>query len=104
MPRKGYGEFAKKLSGTPPYATAPQEENLPEMGGNLGPCPVPQPCYQSLPAQRMNVAFVPSTAYQGFQTTTSSQGGQPPRLLVMETAMTKLPEVLTLNEKQSAGH
>jgi hypothetical protein len=40
-----------------------------------GPAPVPRPCYQSLPARRMNVAFVPSAASQGFQATTSSQGG-----------------------------
>lgn len=75
VPRKGYGEFAKELSGTLPYATAPQEENLPEMGGNLEPDPVSRPCYQSLPAPRMNVAFVPSAASQGFQATTSSQEG-----------------------------
>lgn len=28
----------------------------------------------------------------------------PPALLVLEIVMTKLPEVLTLNEKRSAGH
>lgn len=28
----------------------------------------------------------------------------PPGLLVLEIVMTKLPEVLTLNEKRSAGH
>lgn len=39
------------------------------------PDPVPRPCYQSLPAWRMNVAFVPSAASQGFQATTSSQEG-----------------------------
>lgn len=37
--------------------------------------PVPWPCSESLPARRMNVAFVPSAASQGFQATTSSQGG-----------------------------
>ena len=35
------------------------EENLPEVGGNLGPCP----CHRArLPLTRMNVAFVPSAA------------------------------------------
>lgn len=68
-----------------------------------GPASVPWPCCQSLPAPRMNVAFVPSAASKGFQATTSSQGA-PPKLLVLETAMTKLPEVLTLSEKRSARH
>lgn len=39
------------------------------------PDPVPRPCYQSLPARGMNVAFVPSAASRGFQATTSSQEG-----------------------------
>lgn len=68
-----------------------------------GPASAPRPCCQSLPAPRMNVAFVPSAASEGFQATTSSQGA-PPGLLVLETAMTKLPEVLTLSEKRSARH
>lgn len=73
------------------------------MGGNLGPCLCPTALLPVLPAPRMNVAFVPSAASEGFQATTSSQGA-PPGLLVLETAMTKLPEVLTLSEKRSARH
>lgn len=56
-----------------------QEESLPEMGENLGPCPCPCPRAR-LPVPRMNVAFVRSAASGDSQATTSSQVALP-RLL-----------------------
>lgn len=54
----------KELSGPMPSGPRPPpEENLPEMGGNLGPCPCPQ---GSAARTENNVAFVPSAASEGF--------------------------------------
>lgn len=91
---QGLWEYAEGLPRSGASATAQQEENLPEMGGILGlcPCPTALAC-QSLASPKMNVAFVPSAASEGFQATTSSQVA-PPGPLRLGTEMTKLPEVL----------
>lgn len=75
VPRKSFGEFAKQLFGTLPYATAPQEENLPEMGGNLGPCPCPTALLPVPASPEDECCLCALICLQGFQATASSQGG-----------------------------
>lgn len=47
-PEQRLSKSPKELSRAPSMAPLPlQEENLPEMGGNLGTCPAPEPGCQS---------------------------------------------------------
>lgn len=104
MSRKSYGEFAKELSGTLPYATAPHEENLQEIGGNLGPCPCPTALLPVPASPEDECCLCALSCLPGLPGNHFFPKGTPPGLLVLEIAMTKLPEVLTLKEKWSAEH